>query len=173
MKKTVAFLLLALVARQAMADGTYLYWTIEKNDYDGGVPFEYAKIYGSNGSGKSGYLAFADDVSQTEFYSNRLGGLASEADGLSLSEPTWAALGLDMGSDWKFQVQLFDENDRLVGWQLGTVSYDELLPYLVTEGWGNTPSAGAWGATVVPEPSGGLLLLLGMVGLALRRKEQV
>ena len=33
-----------------------------------------------------------------------------------------------------------------------------------------TQAAGAWTATAVPEPTSGLLMLLGMAGLALRRR---
>jgi hypothetical protein len=49
------------------------------------------------------------------------------------------------------------------------------VPGLLTFGEGGDmvgmASAGAWTAAAVPEPTSGLLLLLGMAGLALRRKQ--
>jgi len=38
---------------------------------------------------------------------------------------------------------------------------------------GATESYGAWTAATIPEPTSGLLLLLGVAGLALKRKQKV
>lgn len=86
--------------------------------------------------------------------------------------PYFAGIGNGIGMDWTYFVELYHDSK--------VVAHSEGLPYseasyAVLEGM-KMPSADQWmPATFVPapEPSSGLLLLLGVAGLALRRRKQI
>ena len=64
-----------------------------------------------------------------------------------------------------------DDSSTMVG-KSEVWSFDTLKSYMTTvKGGSNIPTQGVWAPMVnVPEPTSGLLMLLGIAGLALRRK---
>ena len=91
--------------------------------------------------------------------------------------PYFAALGAYGSSEYAFSIELgaWSDADGFTGLAVGTWSYADLTPYISTEASSFAP--GGVGALVfvpesftVPEPSGGLLLLVGGALLALRRR---
>ena len=91
--------------------------------------------------------------------------------------PYFAALGAYGSSEYAFSIELgaWSDVDGFTGLAVGTWSYADLAPYITTTSSSFTP--GGVGALVfvpesftVPEPSGGLLLLVGGALLALRRR---
>ena len=97
---------------------------------------------------------------------NALGGTVSLSDATSFG-----------ANDTIYSLVLFSYNDGEKDWVLAnkvTDTIDSLgstksFANLATAG-GNTLGAAGWSTTSVPEPTSGLLLLLGMAGLALKRK---
>ena len=70
---------------------------------------------------------------------------------------------MDIGKDSPFSITATDGRGiDTFTWAAGT--------YGGLAGTATAGSAGAWSASAVPEPTSGLLLLLGMAGLALRRR---
>lgn len=175
MKKLI-FSMVAVVAFAAVADDNYqaLYWqvaadSLRSDGYDYTSSAVGANLYAtlngetvsvpSSGSG-SGFVAL-----------NRESGVLSD------SANTWA---VDL-SGWNggaldgamFYVELFSESGSLA--TSAGISYANLLSHIDR----NFPGSGipqtasgpaVFGAYAVPEPTSGLLMLLGIAGLALRRK---
>ena len=186
MKKLITTMLL-LGAVSAFAEGTdmYLYWMIDSSDsvigsegqhatikvaaYTDGTPWEYGSqadylnLYWDTGSGISGS-----------------GSTSLTADDVTDMSSVFAQLG-NFGSGYSYFVELYnDSNDpkSIYARSTDAMSYSALLNYIgemKTSGM-VTPSSsyGVTGftAAAVPEPTSGLLLLLGVAGLALRRKNK-
>ncbi|MBQ3806631.1 MAG: PEP-CTERM sorting domain-containing protein [Kiritimatiellae bacterium] len=151
------------IATTAMAEAdSILYWMVDKPKYeDSSVAFDHVKIKAVDG-GTGSYLYMFNqgastgyDVAFAKESGDTTGGLFS---------------GLFDGNVDYFLIELFDDSDSRVAWQ--RVSYQMAFD----NGSISSPLA-AGGATVytisqvVPEPTSGILLLLGFAGLALRRKK--
>ena len=78
------------------------------------------------------------------------------------------------GDEISGYVVLFDTSDAsTAGYYVGTGVVTKTVGASggnVTLDFGTVASAGGWQTTAVPEPTSGLLMLLGMAGLALRRR---
>lgn len=173
MKKFIVSALMALSCGVLFAADTdmYLFWMIGSNEMigdskasslvtDGGYTARLA-VEGSSGT----YLnLYTDDYVK----------LNSGADGsVSLSDvvnlDTLAGVGgYESGS---FFVELLNDGD--VVFKSETKTYAQLGDYLSSmKGYAQPGDTYAFGGfTAVPEPTSGLLLLLGVAGLALRRKK--
>ena len=170
MKKLIAFSVAAVLVTALRADYSSLYWTINAKDNLGAVPFDYAKVYAvNNRTGSGTYLNYvgANGVvdGQTEFGSD----VYTSGNGLALAGESWAEITGEMRSgDWLFSFLLYDQDGNEVGHSLRTYTFGDVANYVAD--FGTTPSGGALAVGVVPEPTSGLLLLLGFASLALRRK---
>lgn len=149
MKKLLTIAMITLAAFAAKAD-LYLYWTMDLAEESG---FSYS--YGQLMSGETVITNF--------------GGYEKAADGDSFA----SILELTSAS---FYIALFNENDVQVAIS-NTLTYgDALSQYAIGNGihsdmtTASTPwNGGAFTATI-PEPTSGLMLLLGLGALALKRK---
>ena len=175
MKKLIAFSVAALLVTALRADYSSLYWTINEAQNYCGAPFDYAKVYAvNNGTGSGTYLNYVGaegiEAGQAEFYSDvHLPEEIGRGIGYALAGPSWAAITDEMRSgDWLFSFLLYDQDDRQVGRSIRTYTFGDLSNYVAD--FGTTPSGGALAVAVAPEPTSGLLLLLGFASLALRRK---
>ena len=176
MKRILTIGFAVACAFQLRADYSYLLWEIVQPA--GGsekIEFDYARLYAqtASGDGRSVYTVNPETGLATggqEFYSD----LESNPGGIGFVAPLWAAIELvgedRIGEGWNLYALLFDEQGAQVG---------RSNPYLIGYGafgknlvddFGTTPSGGALSVGVVPEPTSGLLFLLGVASLALRRK---
>jgi len=88
------------------------------------------------------------------------------------TDSVYSLIPTGCGEDDTFYVQLYDNDDNLLGFSDG-FSYDDLLALDAVYVPGIQGSgAGTWTVSTfnVPEPTSGLLMLLGIAGLALKRK---
>ena len=140
----------------------------------------------------TGYLFLVDATTY--------GTYSSYTDGKALSDAVYAAYGSSLGSadsskastkkgvvtltdatdystgNTAYGVVLFVEGDNYMG-NVATYTFDSSMDAVIdnlaiTIGGdvGGGSSATAWSTAAVPEPTSGLLMLLGMAGLALRRR---
>ena len=120
------------------------------------------------------YLNFYDSPggeAYGDFYASFVGGNSATPFSKGADGATFAGIinSEDMSDGTKFLLELYTEQGEWIGQT--EFSYGQILSYL-TEGGMSTPvSAKAFNAFyAVPEPTSGLLLLLGVAGLALRRR---
>ena len=169
MKKLI--LSMAMVAAfAAFADDTTtyqaLYWQVNAEDTTSFGDASYAVLYASLDGGNvkiagDGQLVNAGAVGQTQTVLQGAGSTFS-----------WGAYDFTTAN---FFVELLNEGGAFLA-QSESVGYSTLLNggYIATQGAGmpspTTATPYAFGAYAVPEPTSGLLMLLGIAGLALRRK---
>jgi hypothetical protein len=79
----------------------------------------------------------------------------------------YAGFNGEVGS---FLVELWNESDERVGYS--DCSYADLANYIYNSTTGGGSTSPMVVSQVVPEPTSGLLTLLGLAGLALRRKRR-
>ncbi len=161
---TAAFAVAAAFGLQA---GT-LYWQINNNPNGD----DYAAVAVLDGSGELvGYANILDGDG-----GDVIGNLVAAED--AMSEMQYADIsGYD--SSYKFVVEMLslntDDNTWERGWTAGTpMTYAELkTARYVSEGGISAGSVNSWTSSVsIPEPTSGLLLLVGGSLLALRRKRR-
>ena len=169
--KTLKFMLMLAAAAAAGAVkaevDSYLYWMVSAtatySDAAGGtlpgtqVDYDYAKI---SADGGSSYLSF---------YGPGGGDLGVD----TLDKGVDGYVGFASSPAFSsFLVELYsDESSERVGW--ATIPYNTAMQYAFTD-ITQQKLANLYTVTqAIPEPTSGLLLLLGMAGLALRRRRNV
>ena len=171
-------LILAVAACAAMltatAEDSFLYWAVDVSG-DTSYSFNYATI---REKGSDSYLSLyssASDASMgTQLYTEGYGVDGNYAVGTKAG-PTYAGLS-SYGIGSSFVVELWAEGETksdtsLVGWSY--LSYADVLDSIYKPM--STTSLSPYtvvASQVVPEPTSGLLALLGFAALALRRKQK-
>ena len=173
MKKLLMAMALAGAAMVASAEDKFLYWMVDVSD-SRDYAFNYATIKAKDASGnESDYLWLygqenADKIAQRLYASNDAGTTTGGG----------AFAGLEnYGSDSQFLFELWTDgatdSPSRVGWT-GWLTYDRIANNIFSAGNLSGASPFTVGSTMlVPEPTGGLLTLLGLAVLALRRKQKV
>ena len=147
-----------LAARAELAD-RYFYWQVMAAESE----FSYAKLY-TLMDGEKSYFTIGDTAARA--VASAEGGLTTESVFANLGKSDWAGYG--------FSVETYDDSGVMVGIS-DLLGYAAIADYVFD--YQQMMERGVAGLTPlgiavhdVPEPTGGLLLLLGLAGLALRRK---
>ena len=162
MKNIICGLVL-LGAVSAFADDSYLYWMVG----DGAPDYAYARVRDQNGT----YLNIYDsgfDYQYTEATGDKSGvSKGTVNDFKSYGEGFYAQLGSSSSS---FFVELYNSSDKFVA-QSGPLAYS--LAAIYSGGMATPPSTpSSFSSFAIPEPSSGLLMLVGCAVLGLRRRKQ-
>ena len=167
MKKLFVLALLS-IAFNAMAEDYFLYWMVDEGAKLDGKSFEentyYAKVKTDGGS----YLSFYTSPDAADSYGN-----VYTVD-LTDSMPTFADVFGGTGNiPSSFIIELYNDSGCADGSWVGKATLAYNPANITTPGMGNPPGiASASSFTAAPEPTSGMLLLLGVAGLALRRKNK-
>lgn len=199
MKNALKFLTLVLMCTASSvasaSDGEVLWWmigadyqTITAKGSDGSVTTagdlgvtDVRVRYDSDDGSSSGYLTFfgINEDESVSVYDGSLG-LGGEY-GIGLPGEYFGDLSVLSGTSYSFVIELGNYVDgrwARTSMESERVSYEKLsTSYHITEWKNRYPDYGsAWSPgnySVVPEPSGGMLVLIGGALLALRRKRGV
>ena len=155
----------------------YVSWRVDAAD---AVPFKFSYATMTvTGGGKSSALTDAQSGGAlTEFFSDGEGvfSIAStdEATRKLGTQAKWAPDSDGDFSDYQFQVQLWGDSGELAVSEVKTLAeLQDALINCVNPDITKTVGDGVWavgGFAAVPEPTSGMLFLLGLASLALRRK---
>ena len=175
------FAVFALASLAGRADTAYLYWQVNQDGVAEAdkIQFEFARIAVLNSSdstpvsGAGGYVYLADpSAADSTLY-------AYSSDGYNVSSV--ASLGDYNSSAYSFVVELtkyafYSANDFDVVGRGEVMSYSDIQNHIAYGNMGLPAIEGAIASTsftrVVPEPTSGMLFLVGGALLALRRKRR-
>lgn len=172
MKKLILMAVVGLgaLATEAGLSDQYFYWSVS----DAETAFSYAKLaYALTDGGLKDYLTISDTGA-------RAVAPAGDGDTGTTTESVFSRLDSSYlaesksWSDYAFAVEIYNSTGTLIGLS-ETFAYGDILANLYEYGGlqyigedGVTPKGISVG--MIPEPTSGILLLLGLAGLALRRK---
>lgn len=170
MKKIILSVVFSFAVLALSAEGDrYLYWMVEGSN----IQFDYARVAATPTVGEVKYLNIyppATDESGTICqYAEQPAKLGS--DGHATDKTYGLLAGSTDWSSYSFVIELLNE-DYDVKATGGESKYGDLLKYMISspldrpEAW----AVSSFTPSPVPEPTGGLLTLLGIAALALRRK---
>lgn len=168
------------IALAAIANADMLYWQVAS---DPGVAYQTAKIYwtADDGVTKNAMVSYLDDSTT----STVVGNPAVNASVFSGEDASgvWAALPDGFGTGYAIAIELFNGSDTAVA-HYGWTNYDDAMAnyiskaefssnyHAMTQSVGVGSQSGAtYGAGPVPEPTSGLLVLIGAALVGLRRKK--
>jgi hypothetical protein len=167
-----ALVAVALTGAALSASADLLYWTVTdaKGDANSGregdsISFSYATV-----SADGTRLNIYDESGNTGYWQLYVDPENPSATGTSIELAAYA--GTFDSNVSTFLVELWNDNDARVGWQ--SYSKSSVADYI----WhGDNPTGSSMKAltvsAVVPEPTSGMLLVLGGALLALRRRRRV
>jgi len=183
MKKILTMFAIAGVAASLHAD--LLYWQVTSSDVEdisGASDYAYAKIYQTTDGG-----ANKTELGTTYVFADGSESIAKGTygyDKLDVAEGVYSALGYVYPSSpaAQFAIELFDSSGNVLansGWSTGDMSaYISKTEFgsnwsamTATSGFGTSGSGASWTSGAVPEPTSGLMLLVGMAMLGLRRRK--
>ena len=176
MKKSI-FLAVLLAAIGASASDSYLYWMVTTTGTKGADSFDYnyARIKAVDGGTETYLSIYEADFDQPLEVGGVSGVSKSTVDdyaGFGSSAGFYASLaGINL-STASFIVELYNDDGKFLAQSFNDGSYGTVSG-MIYNGGISIPPAMPWkaGSFDIPEPSSGLLMLLGMAGLALRRKK--
>lgn len=169
MKKLLMAMALAGAAMVASAEDNFLYWMVDVGDSTD-YAFNYATIKAKDASGNTSDFLWLYGQDSADKIGQRL--YASNDAGTTTGGGAFAGLE-NYGVGSKFLFELWTDGETRVGWT-GWIDYSKLADSIFAAGDMTGSSPFTVGSTMlVPEPTGGLLTLLGLAVLALRRKQKV
>lgn len=165
------FILIAAIAFAALGaladDDHYLYWMVSG---DNDIEFDYAKVK-VRGEGQDAYLPLHYEAKTypdvVEFDSDTTKRRTPGADlglGIYVDMLTYATEGSS------FLIELYKDGSANPVGSSASADYSSLGDYILKNAQSQVAAPWAPAIASVPEPTGGLLMLLGTVVLALRRK---
>ena len=153
MRKLILTMILGLAAGIAKAD-VMLYWTVDPNVKG----YDYAVIYGIS----------RDKENNVDVYKALDAVTAGSAIDTNVSVSTKEIPGTGGSEYANYIVRLF--NNSAVTYESSIYSYNSLAAHVWATDMLSMKATEAFVFRAVPEPTSGLLLLLGVAGLALKRK---
>ena len=175
MKKSL--LLAALFgATGAFAADSYLYWMVDTSSASNFGDYTYARI--KDASTDTYYLTIYDGGFDTA-YNEGAGGVSGVSKTTIGSMADWddgfyASLAGITLSSASFIVELYNDSGKFLAQSFNDGSYDAVKGYIFAGGISGVSPVVPWsaGSFDVPEPSSGLLMLVGFAMLGLRRRRQ-
>ena len=166
LRKFIAVLATGLVAGAAQAD--FLYSLVEDASYyysSETIDFSYATVSAGSGSDYFYFYSPGETTSNTwKLYADP--GNPGSSAGASMGLGAYAQIDTGYTS---FLFELWDASGNQLAWK--TYSRSEVQDHI----FGTTSMGGSnplrVGSNMVPEPTGGLLMLIGIATLALRRRK--
>ena len=152
MRKLILTMILGLAAGIAKAD-MMLYWTVDPKVKG----YDYAVIYG-----------ISHDENNVDVYKALDAVTAGSAIDTNVSVSTKEIPGTGGSEYANYIVRLF--NNSAVTYESSIYSYNSLAAHVWATDMLSMKATEAFVFRAVPEPTSGLLLLLGVAGLALKRK---
>jgi len=153
------FVLVALMVSAVSSQAAYLWWQIENPTVEEGKSWATANIYARN--------------IKTGDKGDSLGTLDNIGGGYSALD--WAGV-TDKGADYGYYIELMSSDNKLVGYTSNSseMTYTALVNQgMITASLDVVPTAVWHGGTIsAPEPTSAMLMLLGVAGLSLRRKQR-
>lgn len=167
MKKMLILAAAVATALFAQAD-SYLYWMLTDTPTSSPTTFKpagqaseyYASVKISSGTGAGTYLTY--------------GNSSADATLLAANERYQMNLGSSFGSDSSFIIELWAEGATQESYRSGTLSYSDLYAGgFISDGTEkfNTKVLAGSNFGAVPEPTSGMMMLLGAMLLGLKRKK--
>ncbi len=160
--KMILAVALMSVALDGLQAGTLL-WQVNNNPQN----YNYAALIAKNGENEE-YVELVDADGNKFSPSVYTAPATSSGTGVQYADVS------SYNSDWSFYVEMlnYENGEWEQGWTGPTMSYDSLSGY-ISDGGISAGSVNVWTASVtIPEPTSGLLLLVGGSLLALRRKRR-
>ena len=153
MKKLIAMFVAVAAVSTAVATDSYIYWMAESRVGD--IDFAYAQLVADNGS----------KVVISDLYSNE--GAAATHD--SHVSGVWSDSLASYGAGYNYYIELLNGDEDVV-WTGYQYSYADIVAKggIYTKG---TPAGSPLDMGAVPEPTSGLMMLLGLALLGLKRKK--
>ena len=180
MKKLIACAVL-IGATCAFAEDSYLFWMIDPNaTFTGGaLPEKPVGVRISAFSSESSEWVYGGGENYLTIFNYSSGTIGTEigktADNVSYGSPLFAKIpGVNQGEGWTYYVELYNDSSIFARSEMPLAYSAESVAALSGMSRpGTLWNVKAFVPAAVPEPSSGLLLLLGVAGLALRRRKQI
>lgn len=156
--------LASVLAASTMAMANLLLWQVGAKDID----YDYAQIFYNTSASYDGGTVLDNKVGDFDDTTKKVGAATFD----------YASVGADLGNDptsQYFFIELFDANNNLVGKSeiaQGSSLRDFIAASEFSAGFAdkNAWTGGTFTPTAVPEPTSGVLLLIGAAMMGLRRK---
>lgn len=172
------FVLAVAAMATSMASADLLLWQVNEADATDFSGYSYAQIKGAYDNNYDGAVVIGNKVGDYD----GTDGTDGTADKIGSSVFNYASVGAFLGDDKTnfFFVELYGADNKLLAYSDG-YSKADLGNYIVKnselsagwedkKSWGSVPESMAFHSTGVPEPTSGILMLLGMGLLGLKRK---